>query len=201
MSLSKPKSLFYSLFIAPFRKYNEGRFDEDYFSNYPTGPGTKWAEIFQKYFEPKNSLDAGCGVGGLVWGLKNLGVDAYGVDVSPQAIEKASPEIRSRLSVGNLVQLNYPDNEFDLVTCVEVLEHIPFPECEQVIENLYRITGKGLLFTICLWADGNARKDPTHINLHSKRWWARYFKKKGYRLVPTPDHFPSRRSAYIIQKT
>ena len=200
MSLSKPKSIIYSLFIAPFRKYKKENFDKIYFQNYQSVPDLKNAQVYYDFFQPTKSLDAGCGIGNLAWGLQKLGVEAYGVDVSPQAIEQSSEEIRPFLKTDNLTDLSYPDNEFDLVVSWDVLEHIPFPECDQVIDQLFRVTRKWLLINICLWADRNARLDPTHINLHSKRWWHRFFEKKGYHLIKTPDHFPARRNAYIIKK-
>ena len=200
---NKPKSLLFSIFIAPFRKYNRDSFDSDYFIQQQLIPDDHNQELidsYLKFFKPRNVLDAGCGTGNLVHQFRKQNVDAYGTDLSENAINFSSVDVKPFLQVGSISALDYPDNEFDLVTCCEVLEHIPFPECEQVIKEIHRVSKKWVLFKICLWADRNARLDPTHINLKSKRWWTRYFKKNHFNLISTPNGFPARRNSYIIKK-
>lgn len=187
--------------MSRFKKYNPGNFDHGYFSNYESFPSVERARLFKNYFLPVNALDAGCGTGNLVWGFRRLGVTAFGVDQSEIPIHKASEEIRPCLRVGDILNLNFPGKEFDLVTCCDVLEHIPFPECGRAVDELYRITRKWLLFSICLWTEKNARMDPTHINLHSKKWWGRYFKRKGFTLETVPEGFPSLRNSFIVRKS
>lgn len=71
-------------------------------------------------------LDAGCGTGGMLRHLAQFG-QVHGVDSSE---EKALGYARDRnpeaiLSPGSLEALPYDDASFDLVTCLDVLEHIP----------------------------------------------------------------------------
>ena len=67
-------------------------------------------------------------------------------------------------------------------------------------EIFIRITNRWLVLNICLWTEKNARLDPTHINLHSKRWWEKKINQLGFVIIKTPDDFPSKRNAFIIKK-
>ena len=136
----------------------------------------------------------------LVWGFSNLGIAAEGIDISRDAINRSSIEIRSLLKVGDIVDLDYPDNRFDLINCNDTLEHIPEKVSLDVIRSLHRITNRWLVLNICLWTEKNARLDPTHINLHSKRWWTKKINQLGCTIIKTPDDYPSKRNAFIIKK-
>lgn len=75
-----------------------------------------------------NVLDAGCGAG---YGAKIL-ADAgasrvVGVDISETAVSEATKTYRDErieLCRGDLRALPFPEEEFDLVVCFEVIEHI-----------------------------------------------------------------------------
>ncbi len=198
--LSRIKSLIHSIFVAPSKKYKKEEFNADYFSKLKLSPDVKKASYYRDFFSPDNALDVGCGIGNLVWGLVNFGIAAEGIDISEDAINRSSVEIRSLLKVGDIFNLDYPDNRFNLVNCSDTLEHIPEEVSCDIIRNLYRITNRWLVLNICLWTEKNARLDPTHINLHSKRWWEKKINQLGFVIIKTPDDFPSKRNAFIIKK-
>ena len=60
-------------------------------------------------------LDVGCAKGFLVKDLLELGIDAYGIDVSEYAILNCEPEVIGRLQIGSADSLPFPDNSFELV--------------------------------------------------------------------------------------
>ncbi len=67
-------------------------------------------------------LDVGCGTGGNLMMLSQFG-DAEGVDVSPDALEFCRQRgLKTKL--GAAEQLPYDDATFDLVTALDVVEHI-----------------------------------------------------------------------------
>ena len=194
------KSLIHSIFIAPSKKYKKEAFNAEYFSKSKLSPDNKRASYYGNFFSPENALDVGCGVGNLVWGFVNFGIAAEGIDISEDAVNRSSIEIRSLLKVGDIFNLDYPENRFNLINCSDTLEHIPEDASQEIIRNLYRITNRWLVLNIRLWTEKNARLDPTHINLHSKRWWTKKINQLGYTIIKTPDDFPSKRNAFIIKK-
>ena len=112
--MSRIKSLLYSTLIAPYLKYNKENFNSNYFSTLKSCPDNKKAFYYRNCFSPSNTLDVGCGIGNLVWGFLNSGVTAEGIDISKDAISQSPPEVKTHLRIGDIFNLDYPDNKFDL---------------------------------------------------------------------------------------
>jgi len=123
--------------------------------------------------EPKTVLDAGCAWGFLVEGFRNRGVDAFGVDISEYAIQNVHPDIKSYCRVGSIVE-PFP-NRYNLITCIEVLEHLPQPEAEKAIENLCAHTDE-IIFSSTPFD----YKEVTHFNVHDPEYWAEQFARHGF---------------------
>lgn len=68
-------------------------------------------------------LDVGCGTGGNLSLLSKFG-DAEGVDVSPEALEFCRERGLTNVRLGAAEQLPYEDGTFDLVTALDVVEHL-----------------------------------------------------------------------------
>src|SRR4029077_7447679 len=81
------------------------------------------ADELIRVFQPVRVFDAGCAHGFLVEALWDRGVEAYGRDISDFAISQVRADIRPFCTVGSIA---YPvTGDYDLVTCIEVLEHLP----------------------------------------------------------------------------
>jgi SAM-dependent methyltransferase len=74
-------------------------------------------------------LDVGCGEGFTMRELREGGVQAamVGIDFSPGALawNQAHHMAQSPLKVADVHHLPFQDHSFDLVLCLEVLEHLP----------------------------------------------------------------------------
>jgi SAM-dependent methyltransferase len=100
------------------------------------------------------ALDFGCGPGFLLRRLLESGLHCHGVDASPKEIDLVNEKFSgSALWKGGNVAfsppLPFPDASFDLIVCVEVLEHL-LPDMEEAIprEILRLLKPKGrVLFT------------------------------------------------------
>ena len=68
-------------------------------------------------------LDVGCGTGGNLKLLTQYG-DAEGVDISPDALEFCRQRGLGNVRLGAAEQLPYEDGRFDLVTALDVVEHL-----------------------------------------------------------------------------
>jgi 2-polyprenyl-6-hydroxyphenyl methylase/3-demethylubiquinone-9 3-methyltransferase len=77
----------------------------------------------------KTTLDVGCGAGLLSEPLARLGARVTGVDATPQVIAVAREHAAARTleidyRVGDVQEV---DGRFDLITCMEVIEHVADP--------------------------------------------------------------------------
>jgi SAM-dependent methyltransferase len=69
-------------------------------------------------------LDAGCGSGATLDLLAELG-RVSGVDASERAVDAARGRGHDDVYVASVEELPFPDDAFDLVTCLDVIEHTP----------------------------------------------------------------------------
>jgi ubiquinone/menaquinone biosynthesis C-methylase UbiE len=95
-------------------------------------------------------LDIGCGGGDFIFMVRNKFRECYGVDVSAQRIEKAKelPDqekfhfFECDVDEG----LCFPDNFFDAVTCIAVLEHVFNPP--NLVKEIHRVLKPGGIFLV-----------------------------------------------------
>jgi hypothetical protein len=107
------------------------------------------AYLVWRFLPGNHTLDAGCAFGFVVEALREVGVDAEGVDVSYFAIDHASPGARGHVRQGSLLdRLPFDDASFDVVTALETLEHLPPEAIPAAVRELRRVTRGYLLATI-----------------------------------------------------
>lgn len=122
---------------------------------------------------PKRVFDAGCAWGFLVEAFWDLGVEAYGVDISSYAIDQVRRDMRSCCRVGSLVEPI--QGTYDLVTCIEVLEHMPEEEAKEAVRQMTEVTDS-ILFS----STPNDFTEPTHVNVHPPIYWLNLFAKHHF---------------------
>ena len=131
------------------------------------------AETVVRDLAPTTVLDAGCAIGLFVEALRERGVEAYGVDVSEWAIDHLAPGARgfcTRASLADPLPRRY-----DLITCIEVLEHIPEPEASRALANLCAATDRLLLST-----SPHDYAEATHVNVQPPDEWAARLAQHGF---------------------
>jgi hypothetical protein len=122
---------------------------------------------------PRQVLDAGCAMGLLVETLRDRGVDARGVDLSSFAIASVSEALRPFCAQGSIAEPF--GRRFDLIVCIEVLEHMPADEADRAIANFAAHTDD-VLFSSTPFD----YREPTHINVRMPEDWAEAFARHGF---------------------
>jgi malonyl-CoA O-methyltransferase len=108
---------------------------------------------FVDNLDGKKVLDTGCGKGRFAKILKDKypNAEIYGVDISEELL-KSVPENIITMQ-GSIMDMKFSDNFFDVVYCVETLEHAP--ETENALRELLRVVRKNGKIIII---DKNKRK-------------------------------------------
>lgn len=102
--------------------------------------------IFRYFIEKHTRLgarifDFGCGSGCLVGELQKRGYDAHGLDFEKKAVDYGIDSGVKNLTVGSGDKIDYPDVSFDLVTSLDVLEHLE--DERPVVAELARVLKPG----------------------------------------------------------
>lgn len=153
---------------------------------------------------PASVLDVGCGEGVLShkWAARPEIERVVGVDLEDPKLEaewaaRGHPKLEFRAMRAE--QLQFADNEFDLVAATEVLEHVPDPE--PVLSEMTRIARRYLLVSVPrepLWralniARGAYVRDlgntPGHLNHWSRRSFEALLGRYG-EVVEARSPFP-----------
>ena len=99
-------------------------YEDEFFVN---RPGMRLIRtIIKKFGEKLKICDFACGYGELLVELKKEGHEVWGVDMSPERVN----EVRKKginAVCSNTENMPFTDNSFDVVTCLECLEHVHNP--------------------------------------------------------------------------
>lgn len=129
-------------------------------------------------------LDYGCAKGFMVYALRLLGKDAYGVDVSEYAITNCHEKVKKYLEVINSVEELF--GGWDLIIAKDVLEHIPKEIIPSVLSE-FRCRCKNLFVAVPL-GDGKRYRireyemDVTHIVREPEEWWLTTIVDAGFKI-------------------
>lgn len=133
-------------------------------------------------------LDVGCGVGGTSRYLaKKLGPDASvtGITLSPNQVKRAMELAQeqgvnnAKFTVMNALEMEYPDNSFDIVWACESGEHMP--DKEAYIKEMMRVLKPGGKFVMATWCQRDdsevpfSEKDQRDLKFLYEEWTHPYF--------------------------
>jgi len=156
-----------------------------------------------KSLNPKKVLDAGCGEGFSLNKLitNNVGEELEGIEYSKEAIilgKKLFP--KAKIKLGDIYNLPYSTNSFDLVITTEVLEHLEDPK--KALLEITRISKKYVIlsvpnepiFRLANFLAGKYVKDygnsPGHINHWTALSFMNLVKKNKLKILKVKFPFP-----------
>jgi ubiquinone/menaquinone biosynthesis C-methylase UbiE len=87
-------------------------------------------------------LDVGCGTGHLAAELARRGYDTWGTDLSAGMIDYARTNYnRDRYQVGDIEKIPFPDNTFDGIVCLGVVEYLASDDA--ALTEIHRVLRSG----------------------------------------------------------
>ncbi len=156
-------------------QFNSGYYNEDYFKTpegkkYTKSDGTvgawsyanpegEWlgcepiVKTWKKIFDLNNTskvLDVGCGRGTFIGYLRNIGIESYGFDFSEWAINNPyskCPKDCIKLHDATK-EFPYGGSPFDLVLCLDLMEHMYIDDIDKVINEIFRVSKKWIFLQI-----------------------------------------------------
>jgi len=180
--------------------YNREEFDREYFEQGPmTGKSLytnyRWLPeltlplchhlvTYCGIMSEDRILDFGCAKGYVVHGLRLLGYDAHGVDVSEYAISQSPKEVNGYVT--KIEPFEEISIDFDWVICKDILEHLPYDSIDNQLQLLADCT-KNLIVMVPL-GDGHKyyidayEQDVTHIIREDLKWWEERFFRNGFNV-------------------
>jgi len=207
----------------------EGKFDKNYYdANYFAVPGGKkfknpcgiegeWSyanpegewegcgpvvQAWKEVFKCKNLLDVGAGRGTFVAYARAIGIEAVGFDFSEWAVSHLYTHCEgSWVKCADATQKwDYPDKPFDLVTVLDLMEHLYEEDIDKVVNEMYRVARKYIFLQIAtVGSDVNHSKYALkkgesvpielegvavagHVTVQDRAFWVDKLKRDGWVL-------------------
>ena len=95
-------------------------------------------------------LDVGCGTGEMAAELMRRGYDVWGLDIAEARIRSVHERFGAdRFRVGDIEHIEFPDNTFDAVVCLGVMEYLD--RDEPALQEVWRVLkpgGKAVISTL-----------------------------------------------------
>jgi len=85
-------------------------------------------------------LDVGAAKGFLVKELLDLGIDAYGADISEYAVMNCHPDVVGRMHVASADHLCFPDQSFAAVLAIDVIHNLPKQRAAVALREVQRLS-------------------------------------------------------------
>lgn len=166
----------------------------------------KWASPFYEFLFKQNNfnsiLDIGCGNGSFLSLCKSKGLErCAGTDIITLDLGIVKKEENIEYYNIPASELSFNNNEFDIVTSFECLEHVHEDEVDATLDNMFKFTSNFLCLSIAHRESGEKTKDGRnlHLTVHPWHWWKNKLNKRGTiysKLSPSDES----RSYVIVSK-
>ncbi len=161
-----------------FNFYDNNYDRTDYFSSITIKRYNELLDGFEKFRKTNNLLDVGAGNGFFLEIAKARGWNVYGTELTNQSVEVGErKDINMRK--GCLHNVGFEENQFDVITSFEVIEHVNNPQ--KLIKEMHRVLRVG---------------GKVYITTPNFNALLRYRLKSKYDVIEYPNHL-----CYFTKKT
>jgi cyclopropane fatty-acyl-phospholipid synthase-like methyltransferase len=120
-------------------------------------------------------LDIGCANGFMLCEMAAKGKVVQGIEIAEAALDAIPSELLGRVMLANASCVGQIGS-FDLVSCVEVAEHVMPEETHGLMDTIVNNASKWVYFT----AASPFQPGHGHINCRQQFYWLNEFRKRGF---------------------
>lgn len=148
----------------------------------------QWTLNKFKKFLNGEILEVGCGIGNFTSDLAKYG-KVWAIDINNEYVEQAKNRVAEKAHIGSgdieKGEYFFNDKKFDIVVCLNVLEHIK--EDMKAVNNLYNLLKKGgkliLLVPVHRFLYGEIDRAIGHFRRYDKNELTKGLKKSGFKII------------------
>lgn len=144
-----------------------------------------------KNLKPK-ILDIGCAHGFLLDEARKLGWETQGLEFSSEAVNYAVNKLNLNVYKGSIMQVEFPENSFDIITIIGAIEHLADPIA--AVRKINKILKPGGYFVITtINTKGAVRlfelKPPEHIFYFSAQNLSLLLEKENFKILKLSSYW------------
>lgn len=134
-------------------------------------------------------LDIGCGTGKNIETLSKFG-KTWGIDISPQAIKYCKKRGIKNIKLGKADQTGFKKSSFDIITLLDVLEHV---DDNKTLKEIYRILKPNGLLLISVPAYQDLWSKWDEVLRHKRR-----YSKESLQTLCKKNNFTIKKISYMF---
>lgn len=149
-------------------------------------------EFIKKYKKTGTLLDIGCGLGHFLSVAKDNGFICTGTEISNESIKYAEQKYNLNIKEGDITNINFNEDKFDIITIFDVLEHVINPDT--IIKKIYNIVNSdGYVFISvpnvdCLQSKLKGKNwtqmiPPNHLNFFNTKTLTKLLENNGFKII------------------
>jgi len=135
-------------------------------------------------------LDIGSGSGSFLASMKELGWDPYGIDISPEAVERAQ-SLGVTMFHGEVQDVPFPEGFFDVITLRAVLEHVHHP-VETLCEVHRILKDRGVVYVVV------PNIASLNFRIFGRFWYALEAPRHLYAFSPDVMRFLAKKTGFEV---
>lgn len=161
---------------------------------------------YLKYFfnAPGIVLDIGCGKGIMLGLLKEAGVKAYGLDLSPVAVQSCKQSGFEAIEEDALAHLrSLKEDSIGGIFCSHVIEHLGADQALEMVREFHRVMKSGARLILITPHAGDLRTterfwlDPTHMRPYPKKLLVFLLERAGFKIIKITEDKESNKNLLV----